>query len=493
MVLELETGGNVRFEDGVAWQQGAGTGAEDSASPSPTAATWVHSCVHFLHTHLASPAMARRFGLVNSSAASSIPSLLSPSSSAAAATVPPGSVPLLRIRRLTKIHNRALRNRFEDALERRMEESSQGSGASGPSGGSGAVVNLGAKLPKPELHYAFWSGDSAPSAAAGEGVGGIGSAALIQAANDGFVRPASSRVQSASQSQSALQLSNSVLHSDLTRLTALARGSPGLFRAGVGASSSASPSPFAAAAASVGAKEVSETPLVQYIPGGEIMIAKVFLGQSVSRPAAAAALAPEAFAAIPSASGAGVAAAVRASDFPPSVDSVVEEFAGEMLGPFAFSPSAAGSGAMAVGGMGSPTGRGVRDDDEGKDDAGAEGAVAAAGASASPEKHETKLKRIHVFDRRLVLPEYIVSYDYVIAPPAASSFASSAMSPEELQAAMLYGAPAEIEPELLRLSVSCNQTRTLTSSRIACHTVFFFLFLFVSHSTFLLLIIFVSL
>src|SRR4051812_32932550 len=47
----------------------------------------------------------------------------------------------------------------------------------------------------------------------------------------------------------------------------------------------------------------------------------------------------------------------------------------------------------------------------------------------------------------MVLPEYLVSFDYVLPSPGAP-----ALSADEQTAALLFGAGAEIDPELLRLS-----------------------------------------
>jgi Leucine-rich repeat (LRR) protein len=433
MMAELDSGGNERLEDGLSAGSNSAAGGGGDA--------WVRSCIHFMHTHLASASLAKRFNLLPASASSSTVTSSAASSSSAS---PFSCPPLLRIRRVTKLHNRALRNRFEELLERKME-------ATMPD--ASAVVNLGAKPPKPDLHYAFIGAAALNSPAfSGHDVTPLlegGNAALAHAVEFGFGRvdgeggEASSNAnlspqqrRDAERQKPALVLSNSVLHADLPRLAALQRAQPSLFSARASASGP------------------------HYIPGGELIIAKVFLGNSVTRNAPGGTLPPDAGVAPLSAAAAAAAGGpasllgplVRPADFAAHVDSVVDEFAGELL---------LGSGGAANASSGSSGKLSKRGDDDADGSGGSEAAAsssstggAATAASPSASSNEaTKLKRMHVFDPALVLAEYVVSFDYVMCPLGGGGpTATQQLSAEEQAAALLFGAPADIDPELLRLS-----------------------------------------
>ena len=181
MLLEMKSGGNVRLEDG-------------SLTDS-----WYQSCVQFIRSHFCAPEDIRP------------------------------RVAGLRINRVTKIHNRLLRNGFEQHLECMPQ-----------------FDPTGEDPVRPELHYLF-VGDSAKQPHG-----------LLRAAQDGFADP---KELLANQHHGAVVSSNNAAQCDLERLSTLAKQRSRM--GGAGGSKHA----------------IDEAPPASSC----VLVAKVFLGNAGSR------------------------------------------------------------------------------------------------------------------------------------------------------------------------------------------------------------------
>mmetsp|Transcript_46192 Transcript_46192/g.90974 ORF Transcript_46192/g.90974 Transcript_46192/m.90974 type:complete len:1578 (-) Transcript_46192:107-4840(-) len=165
MIVELERGGNIRFEDGQ---------PHDS---------WYQSCDHFLKSHFGSKDHYAKFGITD-----------------------------IRVRRVTKVHNRYLRNRFEGKLENLPQ-----------------FDPTNDNRQKPDLQYLFYMGSHQELAAIAE----VG-------------------IKSESREETAVVLTNSIAHTDHDRVIELSK-QPGY----------------------------SSLPA---ITGGMLMICKVYLGTVLKKP-----------------------------------------------------------------------------------------------------------------------------------------------------------------------------------------------------------------